>query len=67
MGKKSTSEKFFSKHSRLVEEYLAGERENPKICTNRSIARRLEKTYNIEMVEVEPVNRSVGLYMFEIQ
>ena len=54
-------------HSKAVEDYLAGERENSMICTNDKIAKQLEKKYNIEMIKEEVVNKDNGLYMFKIK
>ena len=54
-------------HSKSVEDYLAGKRENPMICTNDKIAKQLEKKYNVKMIKEEVVNKENGLYMFEIK
>lgn len=58
---------YFQMHCKSVEYYLAGERDNPMICTNDKIAKQLERKYDVKMEKIEVVNASVGLYMFEIQ
>lgn len=65
MGKKKTD--FFKKHAQLVEAYLAGERDNPLICTTDGVAEKLERRYGIVLARKEAVNPNIGLYMFEIQ
>ena len=58
---------YFKMHCQSVEYYLAGERDDPIICTTESIAKKLERKYNIKMVKVKPIKEEVGLYLFEIQ
>ena len=58
---------YFQMHCKSVEYYLAGERNDPMICTTGQIARRLERKYHIKMVKKQTVKEEIGLYIFEIQ
>ena len=63
---KAGKKDYFEKHSRAVEAFLAGERENALICTNDSIAKKLQKLFKVTLKRVETVNSNKGLFMFEI-
>lgn len=63
---KRSSKEYYLIHSYAVEDYLSGERNNPMICTNHKIAKKLQKKYNIKLEKRETVNEDFGLYMFEI-
>ena len=52
--------------SNLVELYLEGKRDNPKMCTTLKVAKQIKKKYKIKMKKIEKVNEGLGLYMFEI-
>ena len=60
------NDKNFKKHCRHVEEYLSGKRNNAMICTNKKIAKALEKKYEIKMVRINTLSRENGLYMYQI-
>ena len=50
-----------------VENFLSGKRDNPLICTNNRIAKKLQKNIrNITLEKHETVDKEFGLYMFKI-
>jgi len=63
---KKHAQDHLERHCERVRAYLCGESDNPMICTNHKIAGELEKMFEIHMYQREPVNKKVGLYMFEI-
>ena len=64
--KKKSNKDYYLIHSSAVKEYLLGQRYNPMICTNYTIAKKLQKEYNVKLEKRETVNIKFGLYMFEI-
>lgn len=57
---------YFQIHSEVIERFLNGERSNNKICTTYSLAKKLERKFNITLKEVEEVDGKYGLAMFLI-
>ena len=66
MQKTKSKKDYYAIHSRAVEDYLSGVRSNPMICTNRTIAKKLQKAYNVKLEKREKVNEQYGLFMYEI-
>ncbi len=66
MQKTKSKKDYYAIHSRAVNDYLLGVRSNPLICTNRTIAKKLQRDYKVKLVKKEKVNEQHGLYMFEI-
>lgn len=66
MQKTKSKKDYYAIHSRAVNDYLLGVRSNPLICTNRTIAKKLQREYNVKLEKREKVNEQYGLYMFEI-
>lgn len=62
----SKTAKNYEKCSRLIVEYLAGERTNPRICTTSMYAKNLEKEFHIKLQRGECVRKDKNLYMYEI-
>lgn len=59
-------EDMYQKAKKNVTMFLAGERDNPKICIIPYMAERLEKEFNIILEKRETVNEARRIFMYEI-